>query len=897
VLLLNPPGPFCRAGSRWPHSRKPSATGIDYHPFPFGLAYAASRLETDGHEARLVDCIALGTTREELLQIAADFGPDRAFMETSTPSFHADVATMRELGIPCVAGGPHATATWAEHVEAGFAGVICGEYDQGISQAIGLEPMPWLALPDHRPAAHAPLTEDLDAIAHPAWGQLPMEKYNDPICRGRSVTVLSSRGCPHGCGFCTLAPFHGRRDYRLRDPAAVCDEIGLLIEQYGPDEVYFDDDTITVNPKHVLGLCAEYSRRGFGLPFACMGHATAPRDVIEAMAAAGCRAYKFGVESADPEVLDQIPKALGLDDVVRTVRDCHDLGIQTHATYLLGLPGEDRDSALRTIDFALGLDTHTLQFAIATPYPGTALYERAKEAGWLTGALGGFRPGGGGRPLVSGLHGGGHCGDARPGLAAMAAPYAAPQAGHVVPPLSQRLPARGSQRRAAFGTLRPRQARAVQGGGPMRVALINPSVPLALRKENLGLAYLAAGLEAAGHEACIIDEVAGQDVDEGLDAFRPDVAGISFMTMYAVRAYALADRIRGQRGVPVVLGGAHPTALPKEALEHGDCVLRGEGEAALPRLLTEGRIEGVVEGAPAADLDGLPLPKRAALDLEFYASSGDEIAGLSYRTLGVITSRGCPYRCDFCLNSRRATPLRFHSPERVVEEIRYLAERHGIEAVAFYDELMAADAQRFAAICEAMLAAGLERLRWECQAHPRVIRPEMLALMKRAGCVQVAIGFESGSQAMLDRIHKKTRVEANLETARRVKEAGLRLRGCFVIGVPGETAEDVGKTERFIRDGGVDFASIHFLTPYPGTALYEQYEDEIRAQGASWEQFTTGNPDAFACNDAMPASEQKRIYENLCARQAFRNYSWRDMARRALRDPRHALHVAAKLLR
>ena len=384
VLLLNPPGPFCRAGSRWPHSRKQAATGIDYHPFPFGLAYAAARLLSDGHDVRLVDCVALGTTTEELLDIAAGFRPDRVFMETSTPSFHADVETMRRLERPCIAVGAHATATWAEHLEAGFAGAICGEYDQVISEAVTRAPKPWLALPGQPATEHAALIEDLDAVPYPAWDLVPMAKYNDPICRGRTVTVLSSRGCSHRCEFCTLAPFHGRPNYRLRDPKAVCDEIAVLIERYDPDEVYFDDDSITLNRKHIVGLCDEYRKRGLGLPFTCMGHATVPRDVLEAMAAAGCRAYKFGVESADPEVLRRIPKDMDLADVIRTVRDCRDLGIQTHATYLLGLPGENRRSALNTIDFALRLNTHTLQFAIVTPYPGTVLYDRAKEEGWLT---------------------------------------------------------------------------------------------------------------------------------------------------------------------------------------------------------------------------------------------------------------------------------------------------------------------------------------------------------------------------------------------------------------------------------------------------------------------------------------------------------------------------------
>lgn len=389
VLLLNPPGPFCRAGSRWPHSRREGSVGIDYHPFPFALAYAASRLIHDGHKVVFIDCIATGMDNEALKKAAAEFGPDVCVMETSAPSFAADKATAEELGVPVVAVGAHATATPAEHLGAGFSAVILGEYDQVISQ-VGTppgfceDPPPWLWLPDRPATEHAPLVSELDAIPPPPWRLMPMEKYNDPICLGRSVTVLSSRGCSHHCEFCTLAPYHGAPNYRMRSPAAVCDEIAQLIDLYGPAEIYFDDDSITLSRGHILGLCDEYRARGFGLPFCCMGHATVKRDVLEAMAGAGCRAYKFGVESADPEVLRRIPKHISLEDVERTVRDCHALGIQTHATYLLGLPGETRESARRTVEFALNLGTHTLQFAIATPYPGTALYDRARREGWLT---------------------------------------------------------------------------------------------------------------------------------------------------------------------------------------------------------------------------------------------------------------------------------------------------------------------------------------------------------------------------------------------------------------------------------------------------------------------------------------------------------------------------------
>jgi len=431
----------------------------------------------------------------------------------------------------------------------------------------------------------------------------------------------------------------------------------------------------------------------------------------------------------------------------------------------------------------------------------------------------------------------------------------------------------------------------------MKLALINPGTCRSLKKENLGLAYLAACVDAIGWQTRIIDEVAGQDVETALDEFKPDVVGISFMTMHALRAYELADRIRQKRQLPVILGGAHPTALPDEAIQHADCVLRGEGEITLPEILKSGHWHGIIDGRAPHELDALPLPKRSLLDLDFYARSGEEVAGLSLRTLGLITSRGCPYHCDFCINSRREVPLRFHSPDRVIEEIAYLAERYNIQSVAFYDELMATDPVRFRTICEKMIERRLNHLRWECQAHPRTVRRDLLPLMKEAGCIQVAIGFESGSQAILDRISKNTLVEKNLETARLVKEYGLRLRGCFIIGIPGETREDIQKTEAFIKKARIDFASIHFLTPFPGTALNEQMSERLKTHQTSWDKFTTGDPDAFVCNETIPAAEQKRLYEDLCARQAFRNYSLWEMAKRALKNPQHALHIAAKLLR
>lgn len=430
----------------------------------------------------------------------------------------------------------------------------------------------------------------------------------------------------------------------------------------------------------------------------------------------------------------------------------------------------------------------------------------------------------------------------------------------------------------------------------MKIALINPSVKGSLKKENLGLAYLASTLEADGHTTRIIDEIAGQNIETGLDDFRPDIVGISFMTMYAPRAYEIAARVKKERGLHVVMGGAHPSALPEEAIQHADCVIRGEAEWTFPQAITDNKLKGIIEPLTPDQLDSLPMPSRWQLDLDTYAGAGEELAGFSYRTLGIITSRGCPFKCSYCINSKREAPLRFHGPDRVIEELKYLVQRHHIQSVAFYDELMATDARRFREICEAIIQHGLHNLKWECQIHARTMRPEMAKLMKQAGCVQVAIGFESGSQKILDTINKNAKVEENFEAARVAHEAGLRVRGCFIIGTPGETREDVSKTEAFIRTAKIDFASVHYMTPLPGTAIFEQVREKVAEAGISWDKFTCGDPDTLNLNGAMSPVEQRRLFEKISAQMALRNYTVPEMVKRAFRNPHHAWHVARKLV-
>ncbi len=390
ILLINPPGHFARAGSRWPHKREGD---LGYVPFPFWLAYAAALLEREDFAVDLKDCVALEWDALRLKEHIKQSKPDLLVMETSTPSYTFDIETLKTInpeGIPTAAVGYHATALPEFHLHDGFKYVIIGEYEVSLLHLAryldGSEvalPETGLATRDKPRVSHGSFVQNLDTLPLPARHLLPMERYVDVFAFGRSIQVITSRGCPFRCIFCCEAMLPGKPGVRLRSHEKVCDEIEHLITQYNPDEIYFDDSSFTVNKQHVIDICRAMSVRGLNIQWSCMADAKVGDEVLEEMVKAGCRAIKFGVESADQEVLAGIPKHVNLNDVRRTVEACRKLGVKTHATYMFGLPGETREKAMKTIDFALSLGTDTAQFSLATPYPGTRFYEMVKEKGWL----------------------------------------------------------------------------------------------------------------------------------------------------------------------------------------------------------------------------------------------------------------------------------------------------------------------------------------------------------------------------------------------------------------------------------------------------------------------------------------------------------------------------------
>jgi radical SAM superfamily enzyme YgiQ (UPF0313 family) len=337
---------------------------------------------------------------------------------------------------------------------------------------------------------------------------------------------------------------------------------------------------------------------------------------------------------------------------------------------------------------------------------------------------------------------------------------------------------------------------------------------------------------------------------------RPEVVGISTITATAKRGYALADECRA-RSIPVVLGGPHVTFLSEEALTHAGLVVRGEGEAAMEALLDLWKEEYVeaadpryakvpnlswVDGAGRirhnpmapwiANLDGLPWPDFTLAD-----GTADCVIG-GRNTIMVQTSRGCPFDCSFCsVTGMFGRKLRCRSIESILGELRHYET--GEHFVFFCDDNFTANKRRARELLEAMLRAGC-RLPWSTQVRTDLARdPDLVRLMKRAGCHTVFIGFESVSPQSLTEMKKSQSVEDIRNAIRVVQAAGIHIHGMFVFGFEKDDWRTVEATVDFARKMKLTSVQLLILTPLPGSELYQRLGTEGRILSFDWDRYDT----------------------------------------------------------
>lgn len=392
---------------------------------------------------------------------------------------------------------------------------------------------------------------------------------------------------------------------------------------------------------------------------------------------------------------------------------------------------------------------------------------------------------------------------------------------------------------------------------PPDIVLVNPPLSMeerygawakgGTRTPPLGLAQLAAVVREHGYSPAILDCTAlglnDAEAAQTLLSMKPRYVGLTAVTIAVNNAGRLARLLKdADREWTVIVGGPHVTALPEETMAQFpdfDIGVVGEGEVTLVELLDALRdnrpldtVDGLVlrqDSVPVRtgprsfipDLDTLPLPAWELLPpLAHFYDTPTFTLGKSPAT-SLVTSRGCTGHCLFCDRSVFGNACRFHSAERVFESMRRLHEQFGINDFIIHDDAFVINRRRVEKFCALLAESGLP-VTWGCNSRVNLVTPELLKLMREAGCWQIGYGIETGSQRILDLINKGVRMEQAQAAVRYTHEAGIRTRGFFMIGHPGENVESIRETISFILNNPVDDFQMTFFTPMPGSEIYRR---------------------------------------------------------------------------
>lgn len=349
----------------------------------------------------------------------------------------------------------------------------------------------------------------------------------------------------------------------------------------------------------------------------------------------------------------------------------------------------------------------------------------------------------------------------------------------------------------------------------------------------------------AGHQVEVYEELnAGVNIKRLLKG--TDVFSISIMTSNAPRGYELADYIHQNSKARVIMGGMHATWLPQEAAQHADQVIVGEGEKAFLDVV-EGRIKDkIVQGIPVCNLDEVPFPDYSILKTPCQAAN-------------VISTRGCPYRCTFCTTSRMFHPYRQRSVDNVIEELR-LYKKLGFKYVNFEDDNFTADKDRAKEICRRMIKEGLVFKESFFFGRTDLAQDEeMLQLLHDAHLTRVLIGIESLNQKALNTVHKGQNIQNIIDASEACAKHGIRLIASIVLGIDDDTLEDMNRSVEFAKKINAYQLQPAILTPFPGTPVFEQFENEGRMITHNWASFDMMNV-TFIPKNESPWELQDEFY-------------------------------------
>ena len=373
----------------------------------------------------------------------------------------------------------------------------------------------------------------------------------------------------------------------------------------------------------------------------------------------------------------------------------------------------------------------------------------------------------------------------------------------------------------------------------------------------LGLLYLCSYVEQFGFE---VDVLHG-NISEIKDGYR--FYGISSTTGQYSMALRAQKRIREiQPDAKIILGGAHMNApeYVRESLCHGwDYYVIGDGEIPLKRILQGNYYwhgEIILHGESMDDLDSLPFPAYHKIDLSKYNFPLRD--GL--KCINLITSRGCPFKCNFCTTSNKK--FRKRSVKNVIQEVDLLVNKYGFNGLMFVDDTMSVDKQRYHDILQELEQFNIK---WRSYARTSTITFEGLEGMSRSGCVECAPGIESGSQSILDLIEKGTNVEHNIDWCIQCEKVGIICNPSLIIGLPTESPETVGLTYDFIREVKPRAFSYNIFLPLHDSQIYLQrntkYRDLITIYPFTWDDCRSKTKKITQCFISTSELSRERILQ------------------------------------
>jgi anaerobic magnesium-protoporphyrin IX monomethyl ester cyclase len=399
----------------------------------------------------------------------------------------------------------------------------------------------------------------------------------------------------------------------------------------------------------------------------------------------------------------------------------------------------------------------------------------------------------------------------------------------------------------------------------MHITLVNPPYPRGAHRHPpfipLGIGYLAAVLENNHYEVDVIDcqalKLTYEKFESEISKREPNIVGITSTTLTYKSALRIAKIAKeAHPKCLTLLGGCHATFWDDKALQECpflDVVVRKEGENTLLELvrrLEAGRAfhnilgttcrkdEEIIRNPDRAyieDLDSLPFPAHHLLPIKHFRKYGKVVFPLS-------TSRGCTFWCDFCSAVRMfGRRYRMRSSKSVADELEFLHKEYGANQFTFYDDAFTVDKARVERICKEIQDRKL-KIEWDCETRVDLVTRDLLFKMRRAGCIAVWFGVESGSQQVLDAMKKSLSLNKTREAFKWADEAGIMTIASVILGFPGETSETAWETVKFLEELNPSDVGIYIATPYPGTPMFDYVKEMGWLKINDFDKYDTATP-------------------------------------------------------